>query len=42
MPAMARAIALLVSSSRMAETLRIALVTVCAAALIFAGEALPF
>ena len=39
---MARAIALSLSSASMAETLRIALVTACAAALILAGESLPF
>ena len=39
---MARAIALSLSSARMAETLRIALVTSSAAALILAGEVLPF
>ena len=39
---MARAIALSLSSARMAETLRIALVTASAAALILAGEVLPF
>jgi hypothetical protein len=39
---MARAIAFSLGLVRTKEALRIALVTVCAAALIFAGEALPF
>ena len=39
---MARTIALSLVSARLADTLRITLVTACAAALILAGEALPF
>jgi hypothetical protein len=39
---MARAILLSLTSGRMAEATRIAFVTACAAALILAGEALPF
>jgi len=41
MPPMARAILLSLTTGRMAEAARIALVIACAATLILAGEALP-
>jgi hypothetical protein len=39
---MARALAFSLTSARLADTLRLAIVTACALALIAAGEALPF